>query len=52
MSAGLREISLAFTGASGMQYGLRLLECLLAADCRVHLMVSKPARTGPSSWIP
>ncbi len=38
------EISLAFTGASGMQYGLRLLECLLAADRSVHLMLSKPAR--------
>ena len=38
------EISLAFTGASGMQYGLRLLERLLAADCVVHLMLSRPAR--------
>lgn len=38
------EVSLAFTGASGMQYGLRLLQCLLAADRVVHLMLSKPAR--------
>lgn len=38
------DISLALTGASGMQYGLRLLECLLGAGERVHLMVSKPAR--------
>ena len=28
-------ICLAFTGASGMPYGVRLLECLLAAGCRV-----------------
>ncbi|MFK8014952.1 MAG: flavin prenyltransferase UbiX [Gammaproteobacteria bacterium] len=39
-----REISLAFTGASGMQYGLRLLQSLLQMDCIVHLMLSKPAR--------
>jgi len=38
------DISLAFTGASGAQYGLRLLDCLLRADRRVHLMVSKPAQ--------
>lgn len=44
MSAKPQEVSLALTGASGMQYGLRLLQCLLAADCVVHLMVSKPAR--------
>nr|MCU0840414.1 UbiX family flavin prenyltransferase [Thiobacillaceae bacterium] len=29
---------------SGMAYGLRLLECLLAADCRVDLLVSQAAR--------
>ncbi|MFK7885683.1 MAG: flavin prenyltransferase UbiX [Gammaproteobacteria bacterium] len=39
-----RHISVALTGASGMQYGLRLLECLLQADRVVHLMLSKPAR--------
>lgn len=39
-----RHVALAMTGASGVQYGLRLLECLLAADCRVSLMVSKPAQ--------
>jgi 4-hydroxy-3-polyprenylbenzoate decarboxylase len=38
------NIALAMTGASGAQYGLRLLECLLAADCRVSLMISKPAQ--------
>lgn len=38
------DISLALTGASGMQYGLRLLECLLAHNITVHLMLSEPAR--------
>ncbi len=32
------------TGASGAQYGLRLLECLLKADVRVSLMLSRPAQ--------
>jgi len=39
-----RRITLALTGASGMAYGLRLLECLLKADCRVDLLVSQAAR--------
>lgn len=39
-----RVINLAFTGASGAQYGLRLLQCLVAAGCRVHVMVSKAAQ--------
>nr|WP_166268603.1 flavin prenyltransferase UbiX [Marinobacter caseinilyticus] len=39
-----RTINLAITGASGAQYGLRLLECLVAADCRVHVMVSRAAQ--------
>ena len=39
-----RHIALAMTGASGAQYGLRLLECLLGAGCRVSLMVSRPAQ--------
>lgn len=37
-------ISLAITGASGAQYGLRLLECLLQARQRVYLMVSQAAQ--------
>jgi flavin prenyltransferase len=37
-------IMLAFTGASGMPYGLRLLECLLTADCRVWLAYSSAAQ--------
>ncbi len=38
------RIILAITGASGAQYGLRLLECLLEAGRGVYLMVSQPAR--------
>lgn len=37
-------IALAMTGASGAQYGLRLLECLLEAGETVYLMLSKPAQ--------
>ena len=38
-----RSVTLAITGASGAQYGLRLLQCLLAADCKVFLMISSAA---------
>ena len=38
-----RTITLAITGASGAQYGLRLLQCLLAVDCKVYLMLSSAA---------
>jgi len=34
-------IAVAITGASGAQYGLRLLECLLQAGRTVYLMVSQ-----------
>lgn len=44
MAAAQDTITLAITGASGAQYGLRLLECLLKADRRVFLMISKAAR--------
>lgn len=37
-------ITLAWTGASGMQYGLRLLQCLLQAEQRVYLLISDAAR--------
>lgn len=37
-------VALAITGASGAQYGLRLLECLLEAGREVHLMLSRPAQ--------
>jgi flavin prenyltransferase len=36
--------TLAFTGASGMPYGLRLLQCLLAADRQVFLLYSPAAQ--------
>lgn len=39
-----RAVTLAITGASGAQYGLRLLECLLAARCDVALMISRAAQ--------
>ena len=39
-----RTITLAFTGASGMPYGLRLLECLLAAKAHVYLLYSAAAQ--------
>jgi flavin prenyltransferase len=38
-----RTITLAMTGASGAQYGLRLLQCLLAAECKVFLLLSGAA---------
>ncbi len=46
MSQSIRTqgVTLALTGASGMQYGLRLLECLLAAGRPVLLLISDPAR--------
>ena len=40
----MRRITVAFTGASGMPYGLRLLECLLAADVAVDLVYSTAAQ--------
>jgi 4-hydroxy-3-polyprenylbenzoate decarboxylase len=43
MHLPLNTVTLALSGASGMAYGLRLLECLLAADLRVYLLVSQAA---------
>jgi 4-hydroxy-3-polyprenylbenzoate decarboxylase len=37
-------ITLAWTGASGMPYGLRLLQCLLSAKVRVYLLYSSAAQ--------
>ena len=37
-------VTLAFTGASGLPYGIRLLEQLLAAGCRVWLLYSPAAQ--------
>ncbi|WP_305830026.1 flavin prenyltransferase UbiX [Photobacterium leiognathi] len=39
-----KRITLAWTGASGAPYGLRLLECLLAANYQVYLLISSAAR--------
>lgn len=39
-----RAITLALTGASGAQYGVRLLEALLAAGCQVFLLRSAAAQ--------
>ncbi len=38
------RVTLAMTGASGAQYGLRLLECLVAADKQVFFLISKAAK--------
>lgn len=39
-----KTICLALTGASGMPYGLRLLESLLLAGCKVQLLYSQAAQ--------
>ncbi|MBT5231255.1 MAG: UbiX family flavin prenyltransferase [Methylococcales bacterium] len=39
-----KTIAVAMTGASGAQYGLRLIQCLLDGGHRVYLMVSQPAQ--------
>ncbi|WP_257285588.1 flavin prenyltransferase UbiX [Endozoicomonas sp. SESOKO1] len=38
------RVTLAITGASGAQYGLRLLECLVAAEQQVFVLVSRAAK--------
>ena len=39
-----KTIAVAWTGASGLPYGLRLVDGLLAAGCRVWLMYSQAAQ--------
>lgn len=39
-----RPIALAVTGASGAQYALRLLECLIEAEQQVYFMISEPGQ--------
>ncbi|TNE82969.1 MAG: aromatic acid decarboxylase, partial [Gammaproteobacteria bacterium] len=39
-----RAVTLAMTGASGAQYGLRLLECLIQSNCQVQFLISEAAR--------
>ncbi len=40
----MKTITLALTGASGLPYGMRLLECLLQGGQRVHLVYSQAAQ--------
>ena len=40
----MKKITLAITGASGAQYGFRLLQALLDQGCEVHLLISAAAR--------
>ena len=44
MSKFQRSITLAMTGASGAQYGLRLLECLIQKGLKVQFLISDAAR--------
>ncbi|MCG6970960.1 MAG: UbiX family flavin prenyltransferase [Gammaproteobacteria bacterium] len=39
-----KSITLAITGASGVQYGLRLLQCLVQADYHVCVLISPAAQ--------
>ncbi|WP_028454533.1 flavin prenyltransferase UbiX [Chitinilyticum litopenaei] len=39
----MKTLTVAFTGASGLPYGLRTLECLLAAGCTVHVVATQAA---------
>ncbi len=44
MNSSTERVTLALTGASGAQYGLRLLECLVAADRQIFFLVSRAAK--------
>lgn len=39
-----KELTLAISGASGSAYALRLLQCLVEANCRVNLLISSAAQ--------
>ena len=39
-----RRVTLAVTGASGAQYALRLMECLVRADVQVSFLISQAAQ--------
>ena len=43
--SGPERITLAVTGASGMPYALRLLDCLVREDREVHFLISKAANS-------
>lgn len=42
--SGPERVTVAMTGASGAQYGLRLLDCLVREDREVHFLISKAAQ--------
>jgi 4-hydroxy-3-polyprenylbenzoate decarboxylase len=44
MAEHTSTITLALTGASGMPFGLRVLECLVQARCHVYLLYSSAAQ--------
>lgn len=44
LQSTMKTIAVALTGASGMPYGLRLIECLIQADCRVQLVYTQAAQ--------
>lgn len=44
MSEFNEKITVAITGASGAPYALRLIECLVAANCQIYLLISSAAR--------
>lgn len=39
-----RRVTVAITGASGVQYGLRLVQCLIEAQAQVLLLISRAAQ--------
>jgi len=39
-----KTITVALTGASGIQYGLRLIDVLIQSNVRVYVLMSKPAK--------
>jgi 4-hydroxy-3-polyprenylbenzoate decarboxylase len=41
---GPERVTVAMTGASGAQYGLRLVDCLVREDREVHFLISKAAQ--------
>ncbi len=42
----IKTVTLIMTGASGAEYGLRLLEELVNAKAKIYLLLSRPAQIG------